>query len=83
MIGSRQGWKEALYAECPAGVKEIAARLVANDGNVVAYRLFHAEVPATSAAVRMRNRELSARISSRSRKVSRAPTMAAVMMAPG
>jgi 2-dehydro-3-deoxygalactonokinase len=28
MIGSRQGWKEALYAECPAGVKEIAARLV-------------------------------------------------------
>jgi 2-dehydro-3-deoxygalactonokinase len=28
MIGSRQGWKEAPYAECPAGVKEIAARLV-------------------------------------------------------
>jgi 2-dehydro-3-deoxygalactonokinase len=28
MIGSRQGWKEAPYAPCPAGVKEIAARMV-------------------------------------------------------
>jgi 2-dehydro-3-deoxygalactonokinase len=28
MIGSRQGWKEAPYAQCPAGVKEIAAGMV-------------------------------------------------------
>jgi len=28
MIGSRQGWKEAPYAPCPAGAKEIAARMV-------------------------------------------------------
>jgi len=28
MIGSRQGWKEAPYARCPAGAKEIAARMV-------------------------------------------------------
>lgn len=28
MIGSRQGWKEAPYAQCPAGAKEIAARMV-------------------------------------------------------
>jgi 2-dehydro-3-deoxygalactonokinase len=28
MIGSRQGWKETPYAQCPAGVKEIAARMV-------------------------------------------------------
>ncbi|HXY21452.1 MAG TPA: 2-dehydro-3-deoxygalactonokinase, partial [Burkholderiaceae bacterium] len=28
MIGSRQGWKEAPYAQCPAGVREIAARVV-------------------------------------------------------
>ena len=27
MIGSRQGWVEAPYVECPAGVGEIAARL--------------------------------------------------------
>ncbi|HYL19428.1 MAG TPA: 2-dehydro-3-deoxygalactonokinase [Burkholderiales bacterium] len=28
MIGSRQGWKEAPYAACPAGEAEIAARMV-------------------------------------------------------
>jgi 2-dehydro-3-deoxygalactonokinase len=28
MIGSRQGWKEAPYAQCPAGAKEIAACMV-------------------------------------------------------
>jgi 2-dehydro-3-deoxygalactonokinase len=28
MIGSRQGWKEAPYAACPAGAKEIAAWMV-------------------------------------------------------
>jgi 2-dehydro-3-deoxygalactonokinase len=28
MIGSRQGWKEVPYAQCPAGVKEIAAHMV-------------------------------------------------------
>jgi 2-dehydro-3-deoxygalactonokinase len=28
MIGSRNGWLEASYVECPAGVEEIAARLV-------------------------------------------------------
>jgi 2-dehydro-3-deoxygalactonokinase len=28
MIGSRQGWKEAPYVSCPAGVAEIAASLV-------------------------------------------------------
>jgi 2-keto-3-deoxy-galactonokinase len=28
MIGSRQGWKEAPYAACPAGAKEIAAGMV-------------------------------------------------------
>ena len=35
----------------PNAVVEIAARLVANDGSVVAYRLFHAEAPASSTAV--------------------------------
>ena len=28
MIGSRQGWKEAPYASCPAGIPEVAAALV-------------------------------------------------------
>jgi 2-dehydro-3-deoxygalactonokinase len=28
MIGSRQGWREAPYAQCPAGVKEIAAGMI-------------------------------------------------------
>jgi 2-dehydro-3-deoxygalactonokinase len=28
MIGSRQGWKEAPYASCPAGLPELAAALV-------------------------------------------------------
>jgi 2-dehydro-3-deoxygalactonokinase len=28
MIGSRQGWKEAPYAQCPAGMKEISAGMV-------------------------------------------------------
>ena len=28
MIGSRQGWREAPYAACPAGLKEIAAGMV-------------------------------------------------------
>ena len=28
MIGSRQGWKEAPYAACPAGLKEVAAGMV-------------------------------------------------------
>jgi 2-dehydro-3-deoxygalactonokinase len=28
MIGSRQGWKEAPYAHCPAGFPEIAAAMV-------------------------------------------------------
>lgn len=27
MVGSRQGWREAPYAECPAGMTELAARL--------------------------------------------------------
>ena len=29
MIGSRQGWREAPYAECPAGAGDLAGRLVA------------------------------------------------------
>jgi 2-dehydro-3-deoxygalactonokinase len=28
MIGSRQGWKEAPYAQCPAGLSEIAAAMI-------------------------------------------------------
>lgn len=28
MVGSRQGWKEAPYVQCPAGFDEIAAKLV-------------------------------------------------------
>jgi 2-dehydro-3-deoxygalactonokinase len=28
MIGSRQGWREAAYAACPAGAEELARRLV-------------------------------------------------------
>ena len=28
MIGSRQGWREAPYAECPAGAADLAGRLV-------------------------------------------------------
>lgn len=28
MIGSRQGWREAPYVECPAGLAQVAARLV-------------------------------------------------------
>jgi len=28
MIGSRQGWREAPYVECPAGLADVAARLV-------------------------------------------------------
>src|SRR5437867_10848707 len=28
MIGSRQGWKEVPYAQCPASVEEIAQRMV-------------------------------------------------------
>ena len=28
MVGSRQGWKEAPYVQCPAGFDEIAARLL-------------------------------------------------------
>ncbi|PNS09235.1 ABC-type transport auxiliary lipoprotein family protein [Solilutibacter silvestris] len=35
----------------PNAVVEIAARVVSNDGSVIAYRLFHAEAPASSAAV--------------------------------
>ncbi|MGG6461955.1 ABC-type transport auxiliary lipoprotein family protein [Solilutibacter silvestris] len=35
----------------PNAVVEIAARLVSNDGRVVAFRVFHAETPATSTAV--------------------------------
>ena len=35
----------------PSAVVEIAARLVANDGHVVAFRVFRAEVPAASTAV--------------------------------
>ena len=29
MIGSRQGWREAPYAECPAGAADLAGKLVA------------------------------------------------------
>lgn len=32
MIGSRQGWREVPYVECPADLAAIAARLVAFDG---------------------------------------------------
>ena len=32
MIGSRQGWREAPYAEAPAGLSELARGLVAVDG---------------------------------------------------
>ena len=32
MIGSRQGWREAPYAECPAGAAELARGLVAVEG---------------------------------------------------
>ena len=28
MIGSRQGWKEAHYVACPAGISEIASTMV-------------------------------------------------------
>lgn len=35
----------------PSAVVEIAARLVSNDGRVVAFRVFHAEIPAASTAV--------------------------------
>src|SRR5215475_12064003 len=28
MIGSRQGWREAPYAECPAGAADLAGKLV-------------------------------------------------------
>ncbi|MBS0214246.1 MAG: membrane integrity-associated transporter subunit PqiC [Proteobacteria bacterium] len=35
----------------PNAVVEIAARLVSNDGRVVAFRVFHAEIPAASTAV--------------------------------
>lgn len=28
MIGSRQGWREAPYAECPAGLEQVASQLV-------------------------------------------------------
>jgi 2-dehydro-3-deoxygalactonokinase len=28
MIGSRQGWREAPYAECPAGARDLAGKLV-------------------------------------------------------
>ena len=28
MIGSRQGWKEAPYASCPAGLQEIGTAMV-------------------------------------------------------
>ncbi len=31
MIGSRQGWKEAAYLDCPAGIGEAAARLTRVD----------------------------------------------------
>ena len=31
MIGSRQGWRETPYADCPAGVAELAAGLVSVD----------------------------------------------------
>jgi 2-dehydro-3-deoxygalactonokinase len=33
MIGSRQGWKEAPYAHCPAGLSEIAAAMVTVEWN--------------------------------------------------
>jgi 2-dehydro-3-deoxygalactonokinase len=33
MIGSRQGWKEAPYAQCPAGLPEIAAAMVRVEWN--------------------------------------------------
>ena len=33
MIGSRQGWKEAPYAQCPAGLSEIAAAMVRVEWN--------------------------------------------------
>jgi len=33
MIGSRQGWKEAPYAHCPAGLPEIAAGMVRVEWN--------------------------------------------------
>ncbi|HRD77657.1 MAG TPA: 2-dehydro-3-deoxygalactonokinase [Hyphomicrobiaceae bacterium] len=32
MIGSRQGWREAPYVPCPAGLREIAAALIEIDG---------------------------------------------------
>ncbi len=32
MIGSRQGWREAAYAECPAGADELARGLVKVEG---------------------------------------------------
>lgn len=35
----------------PSAVVEIAARLVASDGHVVAFRVFRAETPATSSAI--------------------------------
>jgi len=33
MIGSRQGWKEAPYAQCPAGLAEVAAAMVRVEWN--------------------------------------------------
>jgi len=32
MIGSRQGWREAPYVECPAGLGDVARRLLAVEG---------------------------------------------------
>src|SRR5690242_20107414 len=38
MIGSRQGWKEAPYARCPAGADDIAQALarIEHDGRTIA-----------------------------------------------
>ena len=36
MAGSRQGWIEAPYCACPAGLQEIAARIIPVDGDRIA-----------------------------------------------
>lgn len=38
MVGSRQGWREVAYVECPAGLEEIAAQMTRVDAQVLGDR---------------------------------------------
>ena len=44
MIGSRQGWKEAPYAKCPAGVADIVKELAHIDHDGLAMRNFIGQI---------------------------------------